>query len=194
MMQYAATALLAAVATLSAATDTETRSTEVTTVPGLLDPYPYKHYSGFLSAGEGRQLHYWFFESHRSPSSDPVLLWLNGGPGCSSLVAAVTELGPFRVGYHGLNMTLNPDTWLKASTFVANVLFLEAPAGVGYSYDPTGVYVTDDTQTADDNYLAVLDFFEKYPEYKQNDFYVSGESYAGVYVPTLTLKLLKNPS
>ncbi|KAG0417473.1 hypothetical protein HPB47_005580 [Ixodes persulcatus] len=189
MMRYAAAALLAAVATPSVATYyTATLGAEVTTVPGLTEPYPYKHYSGYLTAGEGRQLHYWFFESHQSPSSDPVLLWMNGGPGCSSLVATVGELGPFRVGDLGLNMTLNPDTW------VANVLFLEAPAGVGYSYDPTGVYVTDDTQTADDNYLAVQDFFEKYPEYKKNDFYIAGESYAGVYVPTLASRVLKNPN
>ncbi|CAN7999738.1 unnamed protein product [Ixodes hexagonus] len=76
---------------------------------------------------------------------------------------------------------------------VANVLFLEAPAGVGFSYDESGRYRTNDDQTADDNYLAVQDFFSKYPHLKKNDFYVAGESYTGIYVPMLTLRILRDP-
>ncbi|XP_077500685.1 lysosomal protective protein-like isoform X2 [Amblyomma americanum] len=78
----------------------------------------------------------------------------------------------------------------EAALLVANVIFLESPAGVGYSYDPTGVYVTNDTKTTEDNYLAVLDFFEKFPEFKENEFYITGESYAGVYIPLLVRRFL----
>ncbi|KAH7970853.1 hypothetical protein HPB49_016176 [Dermacentor silvarum] len=176
-----------ALSTLAAASDPS--QWEVTSVPGLDQPLNFKHYSGFLDAGEGRRLHYWFMESQRSPSRDPVLLWLNGGPCCSSLIGAIAELGPFRVGYQGINMTTNPFSWNK----VANIIFLESPAGVGFSYSPTGNYASDDTKTTDDNYLAVVDFFDKYSQFKQNDFYIAGESYAGVYVPLLAQLLLKNP-
>ncbi|KAH6941544.1 hypothetical protein HPB50_019557 [Hyalomma asiaticum] len=77
---------------------------------------------------------------------------------------------------------------------IANIIFLEAPAGVGFSYDPTGQYSTNDDQTADDNYLALQDFFSKFPSLKNNDFYIAGESYGGIYVPMLTLRVLKEPN
>ncbi|XP_075731779.1 lysosomal protective protein-like isoform X3 [Rhipicephalus microplus] len=130
-----------------------------------------------------------FMESQRSPSEDPVLLWLNGGPCCSSLVGAIAELGPFRVGYQGINMTTNPSSWNK----VANIIFLESPAGVGFSYERSGNYASDDTQTTDQNYLATLNFFDEYPMFKKNDFYIAGESYAGVYVPLLAQRFVKDP-
>lgn len=87
-------------------------------------------------------------------------------------------------------MAMNPYRWNK----IANIIFLEAPAGVGFSYDPTGQYSTNDDQTADDNYLALQAFFSKFPSLKNNDFYIAGESYGGIYVPMLTLRVLKEPN
>ncbi|XP_037290717.2 lysosomal protective protein-like isoform X2 [Rhipicephalus microplus] len=187
MIAKALLALLSLSLTLTAGTDPS--QWEVTSVPGLDQPVNFKHYSGFVDAGEGRRLHYWFMESQRSPSEDPVLLWLNGGPCCSSLVGAIAELGPFRVGYQGINMTTNPSSWNK----VANIIFLESPAGVGFSYERSGNYASDDTQTTDQNYLATLNFFDEYPMFKKNDFYIAGESYAGVYVPLLAQRFVKDP-
>ncbi|KAG0417471.1 hypothetical protein HPB47_005578 [Ixodes persulcatus] len=168
-------------------------------LPGLREQPGFKQYSGFLQAGGSRRLHYWFVESQHSPNTDPVVLWMNGGPGCSSLIGMMTELGPFRLSSDGHNLTTNPYSWNKASTTraspcVANVVFLEAPVGVGFSYDQSGShYNRSDDTTADDNYLAVQDFFSKFPHLRKNDFYVTGESYAGVYVPMLTLRILRNP-
>ncbi|KAH7936214.1 hypothetical protein HPB52_020088 [Rhipicephalus sanguineus] len=76
---------------------------------------------------------------------------------------------------------------------IANVIFLEAPAGVGYSYDPSGSNSTDDYNATEDNYRAVLEFFDNFPQFRQNDFYVTGESYAGVFVPLLAQRLLDQP-
>ncbi|XP_049525254.1 lysosomal protective protein isoform X2 [Dermacentor silvarum] len=162
---------------------------EVTHVPGLSEPVNFKHYSGFLNAADGRQLHYWFMESQRSPADDPLLLWLTGGPGCSALSAVATESGPFRIGPLGVNVTINPYSWNK----VANMIFLESPAGVGFSYDPTEDYATDDTKATEDTYLALLDFFEKYPQFKKNDFYAIGDSYGGIFVSLVMQRILRNP-
>ncbi|XP_072141616.1 lysosomal protective protein-like [Dermacentor andersoni] len=163
---------------------------EVTRLPGLRERINFRHYSGFLNAAEGRQLHYWFMESQRSPSDDPVLLWMNGGPGCSSLIGATMELGPFRIDPLGVKLTINPFSWNK----VANVIFLESPAGTGYSYDPTGNNSSDDNKATEDNYQAIQDFFSKFLQFRKNEFYVTGESFAGVFVPLLTQRLLlSNP-
>ncbi|XP_064477224.1 lysosomal protective protein-like [Ornithodoros turicata] len=163
---------------------------EVTHLPGLEKQPQFRHYSGYLKAGSTRKLHYWFVESQDYPQDDPVVLWLNGGPGCSSLGGMLTELGPFRIDKMRPQLHLNPFSWNK----VANVLFLESPAGVGFSYDPSKPidydYRTSDDQTADDNYLSIMDFFRKFPNFLENEFYVTGESYAGVYVPMLAQRIL----
>jgi len=81
--------------------------------------------------------------------------------------------------------TLNPYSWNK----VANMIYIESPAGVGYSWAAGAKPKYTDESSAEDNYLAVLEFFKKFPEYKDNEFYISGESYAGVYVPFLAHKI-----
>ena len=74
----------------------------------------------------------------------------------------------------------------------ANVLFLESPVGVGFSYSNTSSdYETNgDKKTAADNYLFLVNWLERFPEYKTRDFYIAGESYAGHYVPQLAHTIL----
>jgi len=83
-----------------------------------------------------------------------------------------------------IQLELNPYRW----NLVANMIFLEAPVGVGFSYSDTQ-FPLNDTQTAQDNYAFLLSWFAAYPEYASNPFFVSGESYAGVYVPTLVQQI-----
>ncbi|GMS93103.1 hypothetical protein PENTCL1PPCAC_15278, partial [Pristionchus entomophagus] len=66
-------------------------------LPGLTFDYTFDQWSGYLQAGKGNKLFYWFLESQNADPSTPVILWLNGGPGCSSLIGMFTENGPFRV-------------------------------------------------------------------------------------------------
>jgi serine carboxypeptidase-like clade 2 len=111
------------------------------------------------------------------------------GPGCSSLgYGAMEELGPFRVMSDGKTLYLNPFSWNK----VANVLFLESPAGVGFSYSNTtkDYSLNGDTKTAQDNVVFLVNWLERFPEYKGRDFYIAGESYAGHYVPQLAHAIL----
>jgi len=133
----------------------------------------------------------WSNQSENS-TDDPVVFWFNGGPGCSSLDGYLYELGPFHVvepyTTTGQNtLYYNPSTWAK----VANVVFLEAPACVGLSYaDATSGCTNSDTQQAKDNFEALQVFFKGYPEFAYRDLYLTGESYAGMYVPTLALQIL----
>nr|CAD1833575.1 unnamed protein product [Ananas comosus var. bracteatus] len=153
----------------------------------------FDQYGGYVTvdAQHGRALFYYFAEAARSadPSSRPLLLWLNGGPGCSSIgFGAMEELGPFRVMSDGKTLYRNPFAWNK----VANVLFLESPAGVGFSYSNTSddYERSGDRRTAEDAYAFLVNWMERFPEYKGRDFFIAGESYAGHYVPQLAQTIL----
>ncbi|XP_023233629.1 lysosomal protective protein-like isoform X1 [Centruroides sculpturatus] len=167
-----------------------TNPDEVLNLPGLTYKLNFHHYSGYLNASSGKYLHYWFVESQKNPSEDPLVLWLNGGPGCSSLDGLLSENGPFHVNPDGKTLYENVYSWNK----IANVLYLEAPAGVGFSYDDNQDYSTDDDKVSEDNYLALQNFFIKYPQFKKNDFYISGESYGGIYIPTLSMRVFTGPA
>jgi carboxypeptidase C (cathepsin A) len=143
-------------------------------------------YSGYITVTDGleqRNLHYWFVEAATNPSTAPLVLWLNGGPGCSSLDGFFYEMGPIHFAQTStLALVPNPYTW----TAIANMIYLEAPAGVGFSYVSSGkVPAYNDTGVANDNYQALLKWFAAYPQFKTNDFWITGESYAGIYVPSL---------
>ncbi|XP_022860894.1 serine carboxypeptidase II-3-like [Olea europaea var. sylvestris] len=163
---------------------------KILTLPGQ-PKVNFSQYSGYVTVDDkaGRALFYYFTESE-DPSSKPLVLWLNGGPGCSSIGSgAMTEQGPFRVNPDGKTLWYNKYAW----NTVANVLFLESPAGVGFSYSNTSSdYITGDKKTAADSYTFLANWLERFPEYKTRDFYITGESYAGHYVPQLAYLILEN--
>lgn len=164
-------------------------------LPGFSGSFPSKHYAGYVNIDEahGKNLFYYFVESEGDPSKDPVVLWLNGGPGCSSFDAFVYEHGPFN--FEAVNTTgtlpkmhLNQFSWSK----VSSVIYLDSPVGVGLSYSNNASdYVIGDVQTASDSHAFLLKWFQLYPEFLSNPFYIAGESYAGVYVPTLAYEVMK---
>ncbi|KDP45241.1 hypothetical protein JCGZ_15106 [Jatropha curcas] len=171
------------------------QSSLITQIPGFNGTLPSKHYSGYVTIDEshGKKLFYYFVESEGNPSKDPVVLWLNGGPGCSSFDGFVYEHGPFNfeaAKAHGdlPTLHLNPYSWSK----VSNILYLDSPAGVGLSYSKNkSDYITGDVKTSLDSHTFLLKWFEIYPEFLPNPFFISGESYAGVYVPTLSYEVVK---
>ncbi|XP_010468839.1 PREDICTED: serine carboxypeptidase-like 40 [Camelina sativa] len=154
-------------------------------------PVDFDQYGGYVTVNEsaGRSFFYYFVEASKSKDSSPLLLWLNGGPGCSSLAyGALQELGPFRVHSDGKTLFRNRYAWNNA----ANVLFLESPAGVGFSYTNTtsDMEKHGDRNTAADNYIFLVKWLERFPAYKGRDLYIAGESYAGHYVPQLAHTIL----
>lgn len=163
----------------------------VTSLPGVDVPLDTAQYAGLLQLDNpNQQAFYYYVESRRSPSSDPLILWLNGGPGCASLLGAFTEIGGVMI-YHDGVFANNTNSYSN----VANLLYLESPPGVGFSMDSTiPAPVWDDEKTAIANYDALLKFFAAYPELSGRPFYISGESYAGHYIPQLAHKILHGPN
>ena len=154
----------------------------VTSLPGLTEPICWKHEAGYLPVKNGaKQLFYWYHQATESPETKPWLPWLNGGPGCSSLGGMFTELGPFVVDAT-MNVSLNPWSWNK----LANVIFVEQPAGVGFSFPNAPA---NDSITAEDTVEALYAFSDAHPELKGRPFYIAGESYGGHYVPNTALAL-----
>eukprot|EP01123_Difflugia_compressa_P012465 TRINITY_DN532_c0_g1_i1.p1 TRINITY_DN532_c0_g1~~TRINITY_DN532_c0_g1_i1.p1 ORF type:complete len:470 (+),score=66.24 TRINITY_DN532_c0_g1_i1:55-1464(+) len=159
-------------------------------LPGLTIQPNFTQYASYITvdAVSERSLFYWFTESQTNPATDPLVLWLTGGPGCSSLIALLSENGPFRPNSDGMTLEYNPYSWNR----IANVLWLESPAGVGFSYsnNPNDYFVGDE-RTANDTYTFLLKFFELYPQYKGRDFWITGESYGGHYVPEAALRIIQ---
>ena len=156
--------LLSVLASGSAYTQ-EALSDQITDMPGAENvKIPFNQFSGYLAINGtstgSKKLHYWMVESENDPANDPVTFWTNGGPGCSGLLGFMTEQGPFRPNADK-TITLNEYAWNKVSTMV----FIEAPAGVGFSYsDDKADYDTGDAQTASDNYFHFCrDFLNMLP-------------------------------
>ena len=153
----------------------------VSALPGFGVP-PTPHFSGFLNASAaepGTYLHYWMAAAPgKDWQSKPVVLWMNGGPGASSVLGMLQEQGPLIIDNKG-DLMENPYAWSK----LANLVVLESPAGVGYSYcaDHAMGCLNTDNSTASDARRAMQDFFKtKFPELSKNPFTITGESYAGV--------------
>ncbi|VDK17896.1 unnamed protein product [Anisakis simplex] len=148
-------------------------------------------------------------ESQGDPRNDPIVIWLNGGPGCSSLMGLLEELGPFRPNPDGRTLFENVFSWNKVwnlgifcifwgisgKFFAANLMFLETPRGVGFSYQNMTENADtewDDTKTAEETADAIEDFFNIYKNLRshKNELYLTGESYAGIYIPMTTNVLI----
>ena len=145
-------------------------------------------YSGYLDVSPVKKFHYMFNSAYEDADHKPLLLWLNGGPGCSSLDGWANEHGPMQFKDDG-KFYLNEFSWNRA----ANIIYLESPGDVGFSYIDSklenDLYIDDDV-AAEDTLTALLDFFVKFPTMKNKDFYIAGESYGGIYVPMLAHKIV----
>lgn len=157
-------------------------------------PSNVTQYSGLMTVDgtpdNGTHLFYWFFASQNDPSTDPLLLWLTGGPGCSSMVALFYENGPYRIA-DDLSIIENPYSWNTK----ANLLYVDQPVGTGFSYaDNPDDYVYNEKQVSHQLYLFLDQFIEMHPSLKRRDFYLFGESYAGHYVPAFASRILDEES
>lgn len=159
--------------------------------PAALDIDNTTQYAGYLTVGKQstHKLFFWFFESRGDPANDPVVLWLNGGPGCSSLEGLLFENGPSRVNT-SINLERNPYSWNNR----ANVIYLDEPIGVGFSYATDGSSISTTTAAAVDVVSFMHLFFLQFPQYSNHKVHVAGESYAGHYIPQVANDILSTPN
>ncbi|KAI0147198.1 alpha/beta-hydrolase [Xylariaceae sp. FL1272] len=189
------------------------RYKEVPTGICELDP-DVKSYSGYADVGENEHIFFWFFEArNQDPTEAPLTVWINGGPGSSSMIGLFEELGPCRVDYYG-NVYSNPYSWSN----VSNMIFIDQPSQVGFSYSyPVNAYMSDyglvtlpdatcpdyapegscgtyaypnisltanSTPAAAPNFWKTLQgFMGAFPQYSRNGFHFATESYGGHYGP-----------
>ncbi|VFQ60247.1 unnamed protein product [Cuscuta campestris] len=181
--------VLLGICSLSACARRETFKVEY--LPGFRHegPLPFHLETGYIGVGEAEevQLFYYFVRSESNHSKDPIVLWISGGPGCSTLFALTQELGPlmFDKPKDMINiptMSLNPYPWTKFASFI----MLDFPVGTGFSYAKHSTH--NHTSILEARYHAaefVRKWVEDRPEYQSNPFYVGGDSFSGITIPVI---------
>ncbi|RJE27615.1 Carboxypeptidase S1 [Aspergillus sclerotialis] len=141
------------------------------TTPGV------NQYSGYFSVGDNMNMWFWFFEARNNPKTAPVAAWFNGGPGCSSMIGLFQENGPCHFVNGESKPSLNKHSWNND----VNMLYVDQPIGVGFSYGNNKV---ESTETAAPYVWKLLQaFYARFPEYESRDFGLFTESYGGHYGP-----------
>ncbi|THV50695.1 hypothetical protein BGAL_0140g00180 [Botrytis galanthina] len=132
---------------------------------------------------------FWHFQNRHIANKQRTVIWLNGGPGCSSEDGALMEIGPYRVkdGSNGPKLEYNPGSWDE----FANVMFVDNPVGTGFSFVDSDSYVHDLPEMADQFVQFLEKWFALFPEYEHDDLYIAGESYAGQHIPYITKAILE---
>ncbi|KAK9455859.1 Alpha/Beta hydrolase protein [Dipodascopsis uninucleata] len=128
---------------------------------------------------------FWLVENEHIADKPRTVIWLNGGPGCSSMDGALMELGPFKVTEGG-NLKLNEGRWNQFT----NILFVDNPLGTGFSFVDTDSYLHELSEMSDDFMVFLDKFFDIFPQYLDDDLYIAGESFAGMYIPYIADSIL----
>ncbi|XP_054282680.1 venom serine carboxypeptidase-like [Macrosteles quadrilineatus] len=148
-------------------------------------------YSGLLTTNKtcGNNLFFWFFPAQEDWENSPVVLWLQGGPGSSSMFGLFEENGPFN--HYSTGLEMRNYSWNVKN----NLLYIDQPVGTGYSFTKNGCYVTDQTAVGEDLYSALVQFLQLFPKLQKNKFFITGESFAGHYIPAIGYTIHnKNPT
>ncbi|KAL8208134.1 hypothetical protein R6Q57_007546 [Mikania cordata] len=167
----------------------------VKNLPGFHGDLPFTLETGYVGIGEDDaiQVFYYFVESQRDPSQDPLLLYTAGGPGNSALYPFLYQIGPLSINFKNSTWTnitfeINEKSWTK----VANMIFVDLPVGTGFSYSKTWeASRSSDTGLALQSYEFLQKWLLEHPRFLNNPLYISGISYMGIVIPATTLEVYK---
>lgn len=173
----------------------------VTDLPGIIDPINVTHHAGLIPLDEddnsANKLFYWHFAAFKDAQTAPLVIWLNGGPGCSSMQGLFLGISPFTL-VNATHIKLNEHSWVHT----ANILFVDQPIGTGMSFDRDSTYRTDESAISKDFYTFMIKFLHIHPDYISEDksdekqkisrpIYIFGESHAGRYIPQFSEYILR---
>ncbi|KAF2466966.1 pheromone-processing carboxypeptidase KEX1 [Lindgomyces ingoldianus] len=156
-------------------------------LPGAPEPL-LKMHAGHIEVNPEHKgnLFFWHYQNRHIAQKQRTVIWLNGGPGCSSMDGALMEIGPYRVREGG-KLEYNNGSWDE----FANLLFVDQPVGTGFSYVNTDSYLHELDEMKDQFMVFLEKWFALFPEYEHDDLYIAGESYAGQHIPYIAKGILE---
>ncbi|THH27354.1 hypothetical protein EUX98_g6827 [Antrodiella citrinella] len=177
-------------------TDAET-TTPAATTPGKLrvtensgvcetTPGVYQA-SGYGDLTSSESVWFWFFAARENPDTAPLTIWLNGGPGSSSMIGLFQENGPCRINNDTETVSLNPNSWNS----ISNVLYIDQPIGTGFSHGTTTVGTSEAAASDVWKFLQIFFADSRFSKLATNDFAIWTESYGGHYGPTFAAYFLE---
>ncbi|KAL1330786.1 hypothetical protein HN51_048037 [Arachis hypogaea] len=171
----------------------EAGGSKVEYLPGFDGPLPFQLETGYVGLGDSEddmQVFYYFVKSENDPKNDPLLLWLTGGPGCSSISGFVFQIGPVQFKVEEFDGSL-PKLIYRASSWtkVANVIFVDLPMGTGFSYAKDVLSQRSDWKLVHHAHQFIRKWLTENPEYISNEFYMAADSYSGIPAPPLVQEI-----
>ncbi|XP_012572932.1 serine carboxypeptidase-like 13 [Cicer arietinum] len=174
-------------------TEASSSKSKVEVLAGFQGPLPFELETGYVGLGEtddDMQVFYYFIKSENNPQNDPLILWLTGGPGCSSLSGLVYQIGPiaFEIKeYDGSvpSLVLRPQSWTKAS----NIIFVDLPLGTGFSYAKNVTAHRSDWKLVHHTHQFLRKWLIDHPEFLSNKFYIGADSYSGIPIPAVVQEI-----
>ncbi|WJX49227.1 sinapoylglucose--choline O-sinapoyltransferase [Trifolium repens] len=164
-------------------------ASKVEVLPGFQGPLPFELETGYVGLGEtddDMQVFYYFIKSENDPKKDPLMLWLTGGPGCSSFSGLVYQIGPVQLEikeYDGSvpSLVLRPQSWTK----LCSIIFVDLPLGTGFSYAKNLTAHRSDWKIVHHAHQFLRKWLIDHTEFLSNEFYIGADSYSGIPVPAI---------
>ncbi|KAI8366746.1 Alpha/Beta hydrolase protein [Radiomyces spectabilis] len=178
-----------ALSLLFTATAQKAEDYKVTDLPGLdPDDNTLSQYAGHIAVSPETNGHlfFWMIEQVEKTTPEKLIIWLNGGPGCSSMDGLFLENGPFRI-QQNLSLAINPAGWQQYATMV----YVDQPVGTGFSFADTNSYMHNMTQISEEFTTFLDKFLDVFPHLREQEMYLAGESFAGTYIPYFASRMVE---
>ncbi|KAK4270271.1 hypothetical protein QN277_023326 [Acacia crassicarpa] len=188
--------LVVALILLHTCSQVATSGSHVEYLPGIEGPLPFHLETGYVGVGDSAaeegagEVFYYFIESENNPQEAPLMLWLTGGPGCSSFSGLVFEIGPIKAKIEKYNgslpkMVFRPQAWTKA----CSIIFVDLPLGTGFSYAKPPYLHRGDWSLIKHAHQFIRKWLNDHPRFLSNQIYIGGDSYSGTPVPVIVQEI-----